>query len=387
MPAFIRRAFGALRQRILGQEVTVYPSYGYADPRDPQTWIVPMRVWVHDNRDTPFVESAVERWAARHFAEDLEEPLTAEQKTQLEYVLANFIADDKSEEHVAFRFSRDPEQRVFQFAQPTTHNGVAEDNFRFPAEFVRALQSQTPAGDPWLTIEAFTADGNGRGTGHIRFLQRKGLSIISDIDDTIKVTHVPAGKKTVLRNTFLKPFEAAPGMLERYRGFAQEAGSGADVCFHYVSGSPWQMYAPLRAFLDHTGFPAGIYHMKNLRKNLLEAGALDSIRAFALGGDLATLDQKVRQITHVMMHHPEREFILVGDSGERDPEVYRAIQRLFPKQVRRIFIRDVLAERLAGIERIAEEGITVSLDTSELEEEMLRLVNESRVSSPESPKL
>src|SRR5688572_21570673 len=202
MPAMIRRAFDALRQRILGQEVTVYPSYGYADPYDPQAWIVPMRVWVHDNRDTPIVESAVERWAARHFAEDLGEPLSPDQKAQLEYVLAAFIADDKSDEHVAFRFSADPEQRVFQFAQPTTHNGVAEENFRFPSEFVHELRSQAAADAPWLGIEAFTTDGNGRGAGQIRFLERNGLSIISDIDDTIKVTHVPAGKKTVLRNTF-----------------------------------------------------------------------------------------------------------------------------------------------------------------------------------------
>jgi phosphatidate phosphatase APP1 len=43
--------------------------------------------------------------------------------------------------------------------------------------------------------------------------------------------------------------------------------------------------------------------------------------AFAVGGDLATLEQKVRQITNLMIHLPGRKFILVGDSGEKDPEV------------------------------------------------------------------
>jgi hypothetical protein len=385
-PSFFRRTYDSLRQRILGQEITVYPTYGYRDPRDPRVWIVPMRVWVHDNRDTPLVESTVERWAARHFAADLDRDLEPDERQRLESILTHFIADDKNNESVTFTFVDDPDRQVFAFSHPTTHNGIAEESFRVPAAFVERIQSVSM--NVWLRIEAVTTDGNGRGEGLVRFLHPTGLSIVSDIDDTIKVTHVPAGKKTVLRNTFLKPFEEAPGMRERYQIMSDNAGPEADVCFHYVSGSPWQMYVPLSQFvLGDAGFPAGTFHMKNLRKNLLEAGALESLRTFVLGGDLSTLDQKVRQITHLVMHHPGRDFILVGDSGERDPEVYRAIQRLFPRQIRRILIRDVLNERLSGMERIADEGISVSLDTSELENEMLRLVNQATQDSPEIPAL
>ena len=81
--------------------------------------------------------------------------------------------------------------------------------------------------------------------------------------------------------------------------------------------------------------------------------------AFALGGDLATLDQKIRQITNLITHLPKRRFILVGDSGEKDPEVYRAIKRLFPNQVEKILIRDVLGERLSGMERITGDDVAV----------------------------
>ena len=118
--------------------------------------------------------------------------------------------------------------------------------------------------------------------------------------------------------------------------------------------------------------------MKNLRKNLFEPGALESIRAFVLGGDLATLDQKIRQITQLMIHLPRRQFVLIGDSGERDPEVYRAIQRMFPRQVRSILIRDVLGERLAGMERITGPDVPVALDTTAVEKEMLALVATAR---------
>jgi phosphatidate phosphatase APP1 len=310
------------------------------------------------------------------------------ERARLDSILANFIADDKSNESVAFSFAGDAERRVFSFSQPTTHNGLVEENFRIPAALVERLLATGRAEERWCRIEAVTTDGNGRGPGCVRFLEPSGVSVISDIDDTIKETHVPAGKRAILRNTFLNPFRAAPGMLERYRAIAAESGPEADVCFHYVSGSPWQMYAPLHQFLfGEIGFPPGSFHMKNLRKNLLEAGALDSVRAFVLGGDLATLDQKVRQITRLLVQYPGRKFVLIGDSGERDPEVYRAIQRLFPEQIRRILIRDVLSERLAGMERIADEGISVSLDTSELEKEMMQLVVAARQVPADLPKL
>jgi hypothetical protein len=384
----LRTLFQELKARILQKEVTVYSSYGYRDPADEGMWVVPMRVWVHDNRDFPFVENAIENWAIGHFEKDLERQLEAHEKEQLRSCLANFIADDKSDESVAFSFVNDATRTVFKFTQNTTHNGVIEENIRVPDELVRAWYARQAGVNRWLEIEAQTGDAHGRGKGRIRFLEPEGLSVVSDIDDTIKISHVPAGKRAVLRNTFLKLFQAADGMRERYLMFVSEAGASADTCFHYVSGSPWQLYAPLSRFLfEQEQFPAGTVHMKNLRKNLLDRGALRDIMAFALGGDLATLDQKVRQITNLMIHLPRRKFILVGDSGEKDPEVYRAIQKLFPDQVLKIYIRDVLGERLTGMELITGSDISVALDTRELEIEMESLIAKARADAPESPSL
>ena len=86
-----------LRQRLVGKEVTVYPSYAYEQGDE---WVVPVRVWVHDNRDTPFVEDAIERLAARHFEEDLGRPLRPEEKGRLDACPVNFIADDEGDEEV-----------------------------------------------------------------------------------------------------------------------------------------------------------------------------------------------------------------------------------------------------------------------------------------------
>jgi phosphatidate phosphatase APP1 len=40
-----------------------------------------------------------------------------------------------------------------------------------------------------------------------------------------------------------------------------------------------------------------------------------------------------------------RSLVLVGDSGEHDPEIYGNVARLYPKRVRRIFIRAVKGEK------------------------------------------
>jgi hypothetical protein len=373
----IARAADAIRERFFAQEITVYPTYGYRDPAAPATWRVPIRVWVHDNRDTPFVESAIERWAARYFAEDMKRPLDDAEKGRVAKVLAPFIADDKQNESVELTFGHD--RTVFRLEQRTTQNGVIEEIVELPDAWVQQILGDRTANDVWCEIHARTRDGNGAGIGAVRFLQPEGVSVISDIDDTLKITHVPAGKRTVLRNTFLREFRAADGMRERFRGIVSQAPANADVGFHYVSGGPWQLFAPLYEFLiEEQQFPRGTFHMKNLRKNLFESGAVQTIIDFGIAGDLATLDQKIRQITALMIHFPRRKFILVGDSGEKDPEVYHAIRKLFPDQVIRILIRDVLADRLSGMELITGHDVSVSFDTTELDREMERLVAASR---------
>jgi hypothetical protein len=381
----VGEALEGVKRRIVGKEVTVYPTYAYRDRADPQTWVIPVRVWVHDDRDTPFVEEFIRNRAARHFEQDLGRPLEAEERARLAACLENFIADNKSDEEIEFTLAGE----VFRPAHRTSPNGVLEDTLRISDAKVRPLLAGRPAGDTRLPLSATAGGGHGAGEGRVVFLEPEGLSVVSDIDDTIKVTHIPAGKKTVLRNTFLKEFKAAAGMRDMYAAFsAEQFGARGDVSFHYISGSPWQLYRLVSRFLiDEEKFPAGTFHMKNLRLNPFESGALDTVKSFALGGDLATLDQKVRQITSLMINLPRRRFVLVGDSGERDPEVYRAIRELFPAQVARIYIRDVLAERLTGMERITGADVHVSLDTSEIVSEMRELIAQAAGDTRREPTL
>lgn len=166
-------------------------------------------------------------------------------------------------------------------------------------------------------------------SGRIFPLEVEGVSVISDIDDTIKITEV-RDRKATLRNTFYREFEAVPGMAQLYRGLTNEP----NACFHYVSASPWQLYEPLAALVASNGFPAGTFELKEFRWK---------DRSFF---NLFSSPEKYKPgvIEPLLKQFPKRTFVLIGDSGERDPEIYGALARKFPGQIYRIYIRDVTGE-------------------------------------------
>jgi phosphatidate phosphatase APP1 len=107
------------------------------------------------------------------------------------------------------------------------------------------------------------------------------------------------------------------------------------------------MYQPLADFLfsEQAGFPRGSVHMKNVRTNPFEKESYRDIwTLIANGSQQATFDQKVAQISLLLTRFPERKFILIGDSGEKDPEVFNEIRRKFPSRIRQILIRSVTAD-------------------------------------------
>ena len=56
--------------------------------------------------------------------------------------------------------------------------------------------------------------------------------------------------------------------------------------------------------------------------------------------------------------------MLVGDTGERDPEIYAAIARRYPDRVRSIWLRDPVAGGTPGVQarlEAAYEGLPRSL--------------------------
>ncbi|KAF9959031.1 hypothetical protein BGZ72_010372 [Mortierella alpina] len=139
--------------------------------------------------------------------------------------------------------------------------------------------------------------------GVVNLIDPEGISIISDIDDTIKETNVSAGARIILRNTFLKDMRDVPGMAKVYKQWWEH---GAAI--HYVSNSPWQLIPSLLEFFHTHKFPPGSAHLR-LHDSVLKTYFMEPG------------ENKRRSIREILKDFPKRKFILIGDSGEIDMEM------------------------------------------------------------------
>jgi hypothetical protein len=141
----------------------------------------------------------------------------------------------------------------------------------------------------------------------VHFLAPDSLSVISDIDDTIRASHVHA-RSALLRGTFVDPFQAVHGMADVYRAWSR---GGAQ--FHYVSATPWQLDVPIAAFLEAQAFPKGSFHLRDFRwRDRSFFSVLRSPHRY-----------KLRSIEPLLQRLPRRRFVLIGDSGQQDPRSIR----------------------------------------------------------------
>ncbi len=179
------------------------------------------------------------------------------------------------------------------------------------------------------------------------------FGIISDIDDTIVPTDV-ANLLRMLRLILLTnahtrlPFA---GVAAFYRQLhAGSAGPSTNPIF-YVSSSPWNFYDLLTEVFEVHGIPVGPLLLKD----------------FGLARDLLLsrghAEHKLAAIERILSTHP-LPFLLIGDSGQHDPEIYREIVRRHPDRVLAIYIRDVsVAMRDVEIDSIAADlaGVRVEM--------------------------
>jgi phosphatidate phosphatase APP1 len=161
---------------------------------------------------------------------------------------------------------------------------------------------------------------------------QEGLSVISDIDDTVKISEVYKGKRALLENAFTREFQAVESMAALFRSWVRNYGAN----FQFVSKSPPAFHEPLNEFLIREGFPNASLHLCPL---------------FSKERSMF----KEKRIEAILEEFPARKFVLVGDSGETDPEVYATISRKHPEQVVKILVREV--DPSLPVDPVTFEGI------------------------------
>jgi phosphatidate phosphatase APP1 len=170
------------------------------------------------------------------------------------------------------------------------------------------------------------------------------FGVISDLDDTVlqsEVTRlVRAVRLVLLENARTRlPF---PGVAALYRALHSGLdGRPANPIF-YVSKSPWNLYEVVAEFLALQGLPDGPLLLRDLDLGF---------------GSRTKAEHKAATIAEVLATYPSLPFVLIGDSGQQDPEIYHALLRDHPGRIPAIYIRSVdrRPDRLAAIEALAKE--------------------------------
>jgi phosphatidate phosphatase APP1 len=229
--------------------------------------------------------------------------------------LKPFLATGLAEQPVSAFFYNDSISR-----QRTVYTDASGHfNVRAPLDFI-------PTHVRVLAGEGFSA------TEEVNVTTDRGVSLISDIDDTIKHSNINGGAREIFRNAFIRDLAdlTIDGVREWYNTL-HDMG----VKIHYVSNAPWQVYPVLSTYFKLANLPPGSFHLKQY------SGALQGIFEPVAERKKGTLDRLMRDF-------PERKFILVGDSGEADLEVYTEVVLGNPGRILGVFIRDVTTPIQSG---------------------------------------
>ena len=188
------------------------------------------------------------------------------------------------------------------------------------------------------------------GSGEIMIPPKSArLAVISDIDDTVIQSRVSnfiqAARTIMLGNARTRlPFHGVAAFYRALRGGV--TGEENNPVF-YVSSSPWNIYDVIAEFMQLQNIPKGPLLLRDWDLSL---NSLKSDRHF---------EHKGVAIRNVLQLYPDLKFVLIGDTSQHDPEIYRRIVAEFPSRIMAIYIRDVTrnAERTASVKKLADEVV------------------------------
>lgn len=207
-------------------------------------------------------------------------------------------------------------------------------------------------------------------TGHVLIPPPAArFGVISDIDDTIVVTGATSMREMVrtvlLQNAASRlPFEGVADLYRLLHG-------GTNPIF-YVSSSPWNLYDLLHDYMELNQIPHGPMFLQD----------------YGIDADTWIHDphdvHKLREIQTILDYYAPLPFVLIGDSGQHDPEIYLRVIQANPGRILLAIIRDVTpASRDEAMGKIADEARAAGVEmayvssSAEAQERVVRLLSES----------
>lgn len=180
--------------------------------------------------------------------------------------------------------------------------------------------------------------------------------VISDIDDTILVSYATQKlmklRLMLLNNAHTRmPFEGVSAFYQALQIGTVESGFNP---IFYLSNSEWNLFDLLYEFIELNRIPKGPLLLREL--------AFRVFRPWKMW--VVNKNHKIEMLNLLFSMYPDIKFILIGDSGQKDPEVYSSIINQFPDRVLAVYIRDIgVGENLARLQNISETEMLLVKDT------------------------
>lgn len=248
------------------------------------------------------------------------------------------------------------------FGQQEVYRKTEYDGF---FKFEWAAYDNVSAG--WHGVKVEALDGKGAvlavGQGQIFVPHITQYAFISDIDDTIMVSHsATVGRR--LRELFIRNPRTRKTFKDTYTHYNLLAFAHTKTDqpnpFFYVSSSEWNLYDYLVETFRYNKLPEGTFLLNQIKrwKDLLKTGKTGH-------------EGKLIRVMRILDAFPNQKFVFFGDNSQRDPAIYTAIAEKYPQNIAAVYIRNVRDDRrdaaLEFLDRISARGVKTCLFASSAE--------------------
>jgi len=183
------------------------------------------------------------------------------------------------------------------------------------------------------------------------------LAIISDIDDTFLISHSNSffKKLYVMLSKNINKRKVFDDVVKHYQRLSR-AGQDSEHAFNsffFVSSSEWNLYDFIAEFADMHELPKAVIKLKKIKTGL---------RDFVKSGR-GSHDHKFIKIKDIISFYPHLKYVLLGDDSQHDPYLYERICKIFPMNIKAVYIRQTSSKQNGKVQRVLSNLETMNVST------------------------
>lgn len=213
-----------------------------------------------------------------------------------------------------------------------------------------------PSGETWqkamITLASSKYNGSEASSVEAEIMvvdDSPDFGVISDIDDTILVSYATQKLMKIRLMLFNNAHTRMPfeGVSAFYKALESGPLKNKLNPIFYLSNSEWNLYDLLHEFIEFNRIPKGPLFLREMKIRPLQLHKIREVNK----------NHKKEVLIQLFNAFPELKFILIGDSGQKDPDVYSEIVKQFPGRVLAIYIRDIGIESNSSLVKTISQRI------------------------------